>query len=88
MFYCSMYKWPLTYVLTVTLSCAAGEVEEIPFNLDEEEDSEEEEQAEQKSMIQMQGDNTLRDNFKQLQKGEGRRPNNPPPKADAKANRK
>jgi len=51
--------------------------------LEEEEESDEEEQPEQKSMIQMQGDNTLRDNFKQLQKGEGRRPNNPPPKSQA-----
>ncbi|XP_067943954.1 serine/threonine-protein kinase mig-15-like isoform X3 [Watersipora subatra] len=60
-----------------------GEPEEVPFNLEEEEDSGEEEEPEQKSMIQIQGDNTLRDNFKQLQKGEGRRPNNPPPKSQA-----
>ena len=31
----------------------------------------------------MQGDNTLRDNFKMLQKGEGKQKNNPPPKSAA-----
>lgn len=35
-------------------------------------------------MIQMQGDNTLRDNFKQLQKGEGlKQGNGAPPKSQA-----
>lgn len=32
-------------------------------------------------MIQMQGDNTLRDNFKKIQKGEGHKPSNLPAKS-------
>ena len=67
------------------LYITAGETDEANFILEPEVDSddEEDEDEQHKSMIQMQGDNTLRDNFKMLQKGEGKQKNNPPPKSAA-----
>lgn len=43
----------------------------------------EEDENDQPSMIQMQGDNTLRTNFKMLQQGEAKQNKKPPPQSQA-----